>query len=204
MRERSYYRGKKKGKKKEQIGKGTQGATGGASSDLCVHVAGIHAVRDPRGYCHRGCHRADSTADLASPSFTGMPVRRSAAPRPPPGPDLCLDPPAATWYRLGSRNPPLQAPHARRHHRRRRKEAKEGGNWKKKQMAGGRMLSIRRGEMSFFYVLLLICYFFSFFLRPFETFPSLSPIFKGPFFSLDLLRSQQNELYENNKHLYPP
>lgn len=34
MRERSYYRGKKKGKKKEQIGKGTQGATGGASSDL--------------------------------------------------------------------------------------------------------------------------------------------------------------------------
>lgn len=34
IRERSYYRGKKKGKKKEQIGKGTQGATGGASSDL--------------------------------------------------------------------------------------------------------------------------------------------------------------------------
>lgn len=160
--------------------------------------------RDPRGYCHRGSHWADSTADSASPSFTGMPVRRSAAPQPPPGPDLCLDPPAATWYRLGSRNPPLQAPHARRHHRRRRKEAKEGGNWKKKQMAGGRMLSIRHGEMSFFYVLLLICYFFFFFLRPFETFPSLSPIFKGPFFSLDLLRSQQNELYENNKHLYPP
>ncbi|XP_051915470.1 signal recognition particle subunit SRP72 [Hippocampus zosterae] len=34
MRERSYYRGKKKGKKKEQIGKGTQGATAGASSEL--------------------------------------------------------------------------------------------------------------------------------------------------------------------------
>uniref|UniRef100_A0A667XR34 Signal recognition particle subunit SRP72 n=1 Tax=Myripristis murdjan TaxID=586833 RepID=A0A667XR34_9TELE len=31
MRERSYYRGKKKGKKKEQIGKGTQGATAGAA-----------------------------------------------------------------------------------------------------------------------------------------------------------------------------
>ncbi|KAI3351062.1 hypothetical protein L3Q82_005629 [Scortum barcoo] len=31
MRERSYYRGKKKGKKKEQIGKGTQGATAGGS-----------------------------------------------------------------------------------------------------------------------------------------------------------------------------
>lgn len=43
MKERSYYRGKKKGKKKEQIGKGTQGATGGASSDLWVHAAGIHA-----------------------------------------------------------------------------------------------------------------------------------------------------------------
>ncbi|XP_039614154.1 signal recognition particle subunit SRP72 [Polypterus senegalus] len=34
MRERSYYRGKKKGKKKEQIGKGTQGATSGASAEL--------------------------------------------------------------------------------------------------------------------------------------------------------------------------
>uniref|UniRef100_A0A667XR41 Signal recognition particle subunit SRP72 n=1 Tax=Myripristis murdjan TaxID=586833 RepID=A0A667XR41_9TELE len=34
MRERSYYRGKKKGKKKEQIGKGTQGATAGAAAEL--------------------------------------------------------------------------------------------------------------------------------------------------------------------------
>lgn len=34
MRERTYYRGKKKGKKKEQIGKGTQGATVGASAEL--------------------------------------------------------------------------------------------------------------------------------------------------------------------------
>lgn len=200
MRERSYYRGKKKGKKKEQIGKGTQGATGGASSDLCVHVVGIHAA---------GIHTVTvtaaatglSTADSASPSFTGMPVRRSAAPRPPPGPDLYLDPPAATWYRLGSRNPPLQAPHARRHHRRRRKEAKEGGNWGKKQMAGGRMFAHTLWRNELFYVLLLI---FFVFLRPFKTFPSLSPIFKGPFFSLDLLRSQQNELYENNKNLYPP
>uniref|UniRef100_A0A8C7I690 Signal recognition particle subunit SRP72 n=1 Tax=Oncorhynchus kisutch TaxID=8019 RepID=A0A8C7I690_ONCKI len=30
MRERTYYRGRKKGKKKEQVGKGTQGATSGA------------------------------------------------------------------------------------------------------------------------------------------------------------------------------
>ncbi|XP_006892024.1 PREDICTED: signal recognition particle subunit SRP72 isoform X2 [Elephantulus edwardii] len=34
MRERSYYRGRKKGKKKDQIGKGTQGATAGAASEL--------------------------------------------------------------------------------------------------------------------------------------------------------------------------
>ncbi|CAO2639592.1 Signal recognition particle subunit SRP72 [Lemmus lemmus] len=34
MRERSYYRGRKKGKKKDQIGKGTQGATAGTSSEL--------------------------------------------------------------------------------------------------------------------------------------------------------------------------
>uniref|UniRef100_A0A8D2C6U9 Signal recognition particle subunit SRP72 n=1 Tax=Sus scrofa TaxID=9823 RepID=A0A8D2C6U9_PIG len=34
MRERSYYRGRKKGKKKDQIGKGTQGASAGASSEL--------------------------------------------------------------------------------------------------------------------------------------------------------------------------
>lgn len=34
MKERSYYRGKKKGKKKDQIGKGTQGATAGASAEL--------------------------------------------------------------------------------------------------------------------------------------------------------------------------
>jgi len=34
MRERSYFRGRRKGKKKEQIGKGTQGATTGGSADL--------------------------------------------------------------------------------------------------------------------------------------------------------------------------
>uniref|UniRef100_A0A667X1M7 Signal recognition particle subunit SRP72 n=1 Tax=Myripristis murdjan TaxID=586833 RepID=A0A667X1M7_9TELE len=37
MRERSYYRGKKKGKKKEQIGKGTQGATAGAAAELAAN-----------------------------------------------------------------------------------------------------------------------------------------------------------------------
>ncbi|XP_072920115.1 signal recognition particle subunit SRP72 isoform X1 [Hemitrygon akajei] len=34
MRERSYYRGRKKGKKKEPIGKGTQGATSSGASEL--------------------------------------------------------------------------------------------------------------------------------------------------------------------------
>uniref|UniRef100_A0A672S205 Signal recognition particle subunit SRP72 n=1 Tax=Sinocyclocheilus grahami TaxID=75366 RepID=A0A672S205_SINGR len=34
IRERSYYRGKKKGKKKEQVGRGTQGATSGGSAEL--------------------------------------------------------------------------------------------------------------------------------------------------------------------------
>lgn len=34
MRERSYYRGRKKGKKKELIGKGTQGATSSGTSEL--------------------------------------------------------------------------------------------------------------------------------------------------------------------------
>ncbi|NXK85467.1 SRP72 protein, partial [Formicarius rufipectus] len=34
MRERSYYRGRKKGKKKEQVGKGTQGSTTAGSSEL--------------------------------------------------------------------------------------------------------------------------------------------------------------------------
>ncbi|XP_069482264.1 signal recognition particle subunit SRP72 [Ambystoma mexicanum] len=34
MRERSYYRGRKKGKKKEQIGKGTQGSMAGAATEL--------------------------------------------------------------------------------------------------------------------------------------------------------------------------
>lgn len=34
MRERSYYRGRKKGKKKDQVGKGTQGSTTTGSSEL--------------------------------------------------------------------------------------------------------------------------------------------------------------------------
>ncbi|XP_037115959.1 signal recognition particle subunit SRP72 [Syngnathus acus] len=48
MRERSYYRGKKKGKKKEQIGKGTQGATAGASSDLDASKTASSPPTSPR------------------------------------------------------------------------------------------------------------------------------------------------------------
>uniref|UniRef100_A0A3Q1GF18 Signal recognition particle subunit SRP72 n=1 Tax=Acanthochromis polyacanthus TaxID=80966 RepID=A0A3Q1GF18_9TELE len=48
MRERSYYRGKKKGKKKEQIGKGTQGATAGASAELDASKTASSPPTSPR------------------------------------------------------------------------------------------------------------------------------------------------------------
>ncbi|KAM9741447.1 signal recognition particle subunit SRP72 [Menidia menidia] len=48
MRERSYYRGKKKGKKKEQIGKGTQGATPGASAELDASKTASSPPTSPR------------------------------------------------------------------------------------------------------------------------------------------------------------
>ncbi|KAJ0049810.1 hypothetical protein NL108_003580 [Boleophthalmus pectinirostris] len=48
MRERSYYRGKKKGKKKEQIGKGTQGATAGASAELDASKTANSPPTSPR------------------------------------------------------------------------------------------------------------------------------------------------------------
>uniref|UniRef100_A0A4W6BPU8 Signal recognition particle subunit SRP72 n=1 Tax=Lates calcarifer TaxID=8187 RepID=A0A4W6BPU8_LATCA len=48
MRERTYYRGKKKGKKKEQIGKGTQGATAGASAELDASKTASSPPTSPR------------------------------------------------------------------------------------------------------------------------------------------------------------
>uniref|UniRef100_A0A672GFH8 Signal recognition particle subunit SRP72 n=1 Tax=Salarias fasciatus TaxID=181472 RepID=A0A672GFH8_SALFA len=48
MRERSYYRGKKKGKKKEQIGKGTQGATAGATAELDASKTASSPPTSPR------------------------------------------------------------------------------------------------------------------------------------------------------------
>uniref|UniRef100_A0A3B3CQF9 Signal recognition particle subunit SRP72 n=1 Tax=Oryzias melastigma TaxID=30732 RepID=A0A3B3CQF9_ORYME len=48
MRERSYYRGRKKGKKKEQVGKGTQGATGGPLADLDASKIASSPPTSPR------------------------------------------------------------------------------------------------------------------------------------------------------------
>ncbi|KAL7861115.1 hypothetical protein AOLI_G00174640 [Acnodon oligacanthus] len=48
MRERSYYRGKKKGKKKEQVGRGTQGATSGATAELDASKTASSPPTSPR------------------------------------------------------------------------------------------------------------------------------------------------------------
>ncbi|KAF7236498.1 Signal recognition particle subunit SRP72 [Varanus komodoensis] len=48
MRERSYYRGRKKGKKKDQIGKGTQGAVTTASSELDASKTASSPPTSPR------------------------------------------------------------------------------------------------------------------------------------------------------------
>ncbi|KAM4049436.1 signal recognition particle subunit SRP72 [Anomaloglossus baeobatrachus] len=48
MRERSYYRGKKKGKKKEQIGKGTQGATSAVTAELDASKTASSPPTSPR------------------------------------------------------------------------------------------------------------------------------------------------------------
>ncbi|XP_056456158.1 signal recognition particle subunit SRP72 [Gadus chalcogrammus] len=48
MRERTYYRGKKKGKKKEQVGKGTQGTTAGGSADLDASKTASSPPTSPR------------------------------------------------------------------------------------------------------------------------------------------------------------
>uniref|UniRef100_A0AAY5F3D5 Signal recognition particle subunit SRP72 n=1 Tax=Electrophorus electricus TaxID=8005 RepID=A0AAY5F3D5_ELEEL len=48
MRERSYYRGRKKGKKKEQVGRGTQGATSGAAAELDASKMASSPPTSPR------------------------------------------------------------------------------------------------------------------------------------------------------------
>ncbi|MEE6474584.1 hypothetical protein FKM82_010429 [Ascaphus truei] len=62
MRERSCYRGKKKGKKKEQIGKGTQGATSAASSELDASKTASSPPTSPRpGVAAAGASSSSST-----------------------------------------------------------------------------------------------------------------------------------------------
>ncbi|KAL7849851.1 hypothetical protein SRHO_G00192000 [Serrasalmus rhombeus] len=48
MRERSYYRGRKKGKKKEQVGRGTQGAMSGATAELDASKTASSPPTSPR------------------------------------------------------------------------------------------------------------------------------------------------------------
>ncbi|KAJ8269364.1 hypothetical protein COCON_G00119710 [Conger conger] len=66
MRERSYYRGRKKGKKKEQVGKGTQGATSGAVSDLDASKTASSPPTSPR----------PGSAAAAAPASNVVPPRQ--------------------------------------------------------------------------------------------------------------------------------
>ncbi|CAB1325507.1 unnamed protein product, partial [Coregonus sp. 'balchen'] len=83
MRERTYYRGRKKGKKKEQVGKGTQGATSGAASDLDASKTASSPPTSPRP----GSAQASASAPGASnvvpprqqkPAATGPGARKKA------------------------------------------------------------------------------------------------------------------------------
>ncbi|KAG5845468.1 hypothetical protein ANANG_G00139440 [Anguilla anguilla] len=68
MRERTYYRGRKKGKKKEQVGKGTQGATSGAASDLDASKTASSPPTSPRP--------GSAAAAAAAPSSNVVPPRQ--------------------------------------------------------------------------------------------------------------------------------
>ncbi|KAF4013000.1 hypothetical protein G4228_004603 [Cervus hanglu yarkandensis] len=65
MRERSYYRGRKKGKKKDQIGKGTQGATAGGSSELDASKTVSSPPTSPRP--GSGATASTSTSNIIPP-----------------------------------------------------------------------------------------------------------------------------------------
>uniref|UniRef100_A0A671L6A6 Signal recognition particle subunit SRP72 n=1 Tax=Sinocyclocheilus anshuiensis TaxID=1608454 RepID=A0A671L6A6_9TELE len=62
IRERSYYRGKKKGKKKEQVGRGTQGATSGGSAELDASKSASSPPTSPRPGSGTGTGTATSNA----------------------------------------------------------------------------------------------------------------------------------------------
>ncbi|XP_028316078.1 LOW QUALITY PROTEIN: signal recognition particle subunit SRP72 [Gouania willdenowi] len=67
MRERSYYRGRKKGKKKEQIGKGTQGATAGASAELDASKTASSPPTSPRPGSASGSSAAAGSSGVVPP-----------------------------------------------------------------------------------------------------------------------------------------
>ncbi|XP_037531087.1 signal recognition particle subunit SRP72 [Nematolebias whitei] len=67
MRERSYYRGKKKGKKKDQIGKGTQGATAGASAELDASKTASSPPTSPRPGSASGSSAAPGGSGVVPP-----------------------------------------------------------------------------------------------------------------------------------------
>uniref|UniRef100_A0A8C5B3X8 Signal recognition particle subunit SRP72 n=1 Tax=Gadus morhua TaxID=8049 RepID=A0A8C5B3X8_GADMO len=75
MRERTYYRGKKKGKKKEQVGKGTQGTTAGGSADLDASKTASSPPTSPRP------GSASSSASGAVPPRQQKPATASGATR---------------------------------------------------------------------------------------------------------------------------
>ncbi|XP_067103947.1 signal recognition particle subunit SRP72 [Osmerus mordax] len=74
MRERTYYRGKKKSKKKEQVGKGTQGATSGAASDLDASKTASSPPTSPRP------GSASASASAPAPGVVPPRQQKPAAP----------------------------------------------------------------------------------------------------------------------------
>uniref|UniRef100_A0A8C2ZEY3 Signal recognition particle subunit SRP72 n=1 Tax=Cyclopterus lumpus TaxID=8103 RepID=A0A8C2ZEY3_CYCLU len=73
MKERTYYRGKKKGKKKDQIGKGTQGATAGGAAEDASKTASSPPT-SPRP----GSASGSSTAATAVPPRQQKPAASGA------------------------------------------------------------------------------------------------------------------------------
>uniref|UniRef100_A0A8C2ZEI8 Signal recognition particle subunit SRP72 n=1 Tax=Cyclopterus lumpus TaxID=8103 RepID=A0A8C2ZEI8_CYCLU len=74
MKERTYYRGKKKGKKKDQIGKGTQGATAGGAAELDASKTASSPPTSPRP----GSASGSSTAATAVPPRQQKPAASGA------------------------------------------------------------------------------------------------------------------------------
>ncbi|KAM4708495.1 signal recognition particle subunit SRP72 [Discoglossus pictus] len=67
MRERSYYRGKKKGKKKDQIGKGTQGATSAQAAEFDASKTASSPPTSPRPGVAAPGASSSSTSNIVPP-----------------------------------------------------------------------------------------------------------------------------------------